>query len=117
MASLYSQRATAITASEVVATFATNAITTVALDIDVTATAGSGSATFSLERQGYDLQWYPCYTTSALSSTGTTSVFVGPGCAQTGPPVGVSAVFTAWARLRVALTGTSVTCSISIEGR
>jgi hypothetical protein len=121
MASLYSQRATAITTPGVTPNFATNAITTVALDVTVTAVSGSGAITFFFERLGYDEAWYPCYeSAAALSAPGTSSVFLGPGCAQssgTGIPPGSNAVFTAQARLRWTLTGTSVTCSISIEGR
>jgi hypothetical protein len=106
------------TSQAVTASFAENLpaapdIERLAVDINVTAVSGTTpSMTLYVERQGADGNWYPIWTSSAITATGQTTTSVGPGCATT-------AVVTSILRFRAAITGTtpSFTMSASIIGR
>ena len=113
MAILFSQPSKAITVAGV-ATFETNAITTLAVDVNVTSISGTLTPTLDLfvERQGADGVWYAAWASSGITTDGQTSTSIGPGCTTV-------AVLTAVARFRWSMTGTapSFTFSVSIEGR
>jgi len=126
MAVLFSQPATAITASEVINAFATpyDGVTTLAVDITISAVSGTGTPTMTLflERQGADGNWYQIWTSAAQTATGAISLSMGPamvGTNVTGATTAVGVVLTANARLRCTVSGTnpSFTTSVSIEGR
>jgi hypothetical protein len=83
----------------------------VAVDINATAGVGSPSMVFYLDRLGADGNWYPIYTSSAVTGVSQTSTSVGPGCATDQLP-------TNTVRLRWVLgSGTSLTFSASLVGR
>ncbi len=89
------------------------AITTAAVDVNVTAASGtSPTLALYLDRQGADGIWYNVWTSSSITAAGTASTSVGPGCVT-------GAVLTGAIRLRWVLGGTSpsFTFSASIVGR
>lgn len=101
------------TTSGVTAPLAIGPLTTLAVDVDVTAVSGtSASMSLFIERLGTDGHWYPIWSPTAITAAGVTSTSVGPGCAT-------AAVVTSTIRFRWAVTGTtpSFTFSASIIGR
>jgi hypothetical protein len=109
-APLYSQPSTVVTASGTSGPLEVGPLTTLAVDINVTAVAGSGTVAPFIERLGADGVWYAIWDPTAIAATGMTSTSIGPGC--TIPQVVPSTI-----RFRWVITGTSVTFSASIIAR
>jgi hypothetical protein len=101
------------TTSGVTDPIAVGPLTTLAVDVDVTAASGtSPSLALFIERQGTDGNWYPIWSPTAVTAAGVVSDSIGPGCST-------AAVITSTIRFRWAVTGTtpSFTLSASIVGR
>lgn len=98
--------------------FSTAGVSTLAVDLDVTAFTGGSSPTiaFFIDRQGADAVWYRTWTSAALSAAGPVSQVIGPFAAATGI---TTAALTGTARFGWSFTGapTSVTFSASVIGR
>ncbi|MBX7464963.1 hypothetical protein K1Y80_02555 [Streptomyces sp. MAG02] len=104
--------------SNVGVSFSTAAVSGLAVDVTLTSFTGGSSpaVTFFVDRLGSDGVWYRVWTSSALTSTGVTSVQIGPFPAATGI---VTAVLTGTARFGWSSTGspTAITFSASVIGR
>lgn len=99
--------------TETIAQFSTAAISTIQVGLNVTAVAGtSPSLQPYLEVLGADGIWYAVWKPTAITAAGQTVESIGPGCAS-------EAVFDAEARLRLEVSGTtpSFTLSASVHGR
>lgn len=82
------------------------------VDIDVTAVSGTTpSMTVIVERQELDGNYYPIYTSSAITATGLTTTSIGPGLTT-------NAELSGTFRVRWTITGTtpSFTLSINVMG-
>lgn len=102
----------AITAPETVVPFNTPAVTYVQVGINVTALSGTTpSLQAYLEVLGSDGVWYQVWKPSAITAVGQTVTTLGPNAAT-------GAVWSNQARLRLELTGTtpSVTLSADVHG-
>lgn len=89
------------------------AVSTVAVDVNVTAVSGvAPTLNAFLDRLGADGVWYPAWSAAQITAAGVTSTSVGPGCA-------VGQVLSATVRLRWVIGGTtpSFTFSASVTGR
>lgn len=103
--------------------FSTAGMSSLAVDVNVTAFTGgtSPTVTFFIDRQGADTQWYRVWSSPAISAAGPFSGNIGPGQAGTATAnqSWTSAVLTSTARFGWTITGTptSVTFSASVVGR
>lgn len=79
-------------------------------NINATAEAGAGALTLFIEGLDNEGQWYPLYTPTAISTVTDVSQSIGPGM-QT------DTVIPDTIRVRWTITGTSVTCSMSLTGQ
>ena len=112
MATLLQQASAPVTASGNSAPIQINAVEYLAVDVSVTAVSGTTpSMLLYVERQGADGNWYPIWTSSAITAIGLTSTSIGSGLAT---PAALGSTI----RLRWAITGTtpSFTFSASIVG-
>jgi hypothetical protein len=109
-ANAFSYKSTVTTASGASAPFQVGRLTTLAVDVSVTAVAGAGTVAPIVERLGDDGVWYPIWNPAALTAVGLTSTSIGAGCTT-------PAVVTSTLRFRWVITGTSVTFSASIIAR
>ena len=107
---LFTQASKVVTTSGDSGPLQVGPLTTLAADVDCTTTAGGGTVTVFVERLGADNVWYPIWSPTAISGAGATSTSIGPGCAT-------AAVLTGIIRFRWAITGTSVTFSVSLIAR
>lgn len=114
MGTLLNQASAAQTTGGVSAPLITEAFTSIAVDVNVSAVSGSGSPTLDLfvERLGADENWYAVWSPSGVTGIGVSSTSIGPGCT-------IGAVLTGTLRFRWAITGStpSFTFSASIVGR
>lgn len=103
--------------------FPTTGVTSLAVDVNVTAfTGGTGpTVTFFVERLAADGAWYRVWTSPAISAVGPFSGNIGPGQSGTATATQswVAAVLTGTARFGwvFANAPTSVTFSASVIGR
>jgi hypothetical protein len=109
VATLLNQASAVQTTGGVSPDLSTQGITTLEVNVDVTAVV-SVSLTLFVEGKAADGNWYPLWSSSAIVAAGETSTSIGPGTAT-------EVVLTGTIRFRWALTGTSATFSASIEGR
>lgn len=79
-------------------------------NINITATAGAGALTVIIEALDDEGNWYPIYSPAAFSTVADTSQSIGPGM-QT------NTVIPDTVRVRWTISGTSVTCSMSLIGQ
>ena len=103
----------ALTASGVAGTFHVRAMTTLAIDVSVTAASGvTPTLDVYVERLGNDNVWYTVSHPAQITAVGAMSLNIGPGCT-------VGAVLTDQVRLRWLVAGTtpSFTVSASVYGR
>jgi len=109
---------TAQAAANTGTSFSTSAVTSLAVDVNVTVFTGgaSPSVTFFVDRFGADGVWYRTWTSTAISTASSTSVVIGPYPTATGV---VTAALTSLARFGWSFAGapTSVTFSASVVGR
>ena len=101
-----------LTASGVSAPIAINSVEYLAVDVSVTAVSGTTpSMLLYIERQGADGNWYPIWTSSAITAVGLTSTSIGSGMT-------IPAALGSTIRLRWAITGTtpSFTLTASLVG-
>ncbi len=113
------QQSPSITATGVIgAPFATDGYSALVVDVNVTAVAGTTpSMTLVLERRDAFGNYVAMWTSAAITTTGLTSVIVGPFPAATGI---VTALLTDQARLRVSAisgAGATFTTQVSVIGR
>ncbi len=110
---LYHKAPTAYTASGTSGPIAVGPLTTLAVDVTVSAASGtSPTLALYLDRQAADGNWYVLWTGTKLTAAGVASASVGPGCST-------AAVVTSYVRLRWVIGGTtpSFTFGASIFGR
>lgn len=103
----------AVTAAETVVALSTPAVSTVMVGINVTAVSGTTpSLQPYLEVLGSDGVWYQVWKPSAITAAGQTVAVIGP---DTSSP----AAWTNQARLRLEVTGTtpSFTLSADVHGQ
>jgi hypothetical protein len=79
-------------------------------NINATAEAGAGALTVFVEGLDDNGVWYPLYSPTAISTVTDVSQSIGPGL-QT------NTVIPDTVRVRWTITGTSVTCSMSLTGQ
>ena len=99
----------AITTAETVKEFSTPALESVMVGINVTAVSGtSPSLQPYLEILGSDGVWYEVWKPSAITAAGQSTATVGPSS-------GTECVWTNTARLRLEVTGTSASFTLSAD--
>lgn len=102
-----------VVTAETVYAFGTSAVSDIAVAISVTSASGtSPSLQPYLEVQGSDGVWYSVWKPTALTAAGQVVGVAGPAAAN-------PAVFAAYARVRLEVTGTtpSFTLSMSVVGK
>lgn len=112
-ATVYHKASTAYTASGTSGALTVGPLTTLAVDVNVSAVAGtSPTLDFYLERQGADGEWYQVWHPTQVTAAGVVTTSVGPGCTT-------GAVVLSTMRLRWVIAGTtpSFTWSASIVAR
>lgn len=110
---ILNQASAAQTVSGASANLGTGAVSTLAVDVSVTAVAGT-APTLNLfaDRLGADGVWYQMWASAQITAAGVASTAIGPGLA-------IAQSFGATCRLRWTIAGTtpSFTFSASIIGR
>lgn len=110
-ASLFVQQSTTIVAAGTSGPIAVpQSIRRLMFNINVTATAGAGALTVVIEALDATGTWYPIYSPTAFSTVADTSQAIGPG-------MPTNTVVTDTIRVRWTITGTSVTCTMSLIGQ
>lgn len=99
------------------ADLAVGAYDELAVDVNFTVNSGTPSVTFTLSRKGADgTTYYPIYTTSAITTSGKTSLHVGPGMSGTGAvPVSFGGILQiSWT---IGGTSPNVNFTLSVVGK